>query len=110
MGLLLQGRRVAQFDMEGPSRRRPGDADDRRTELFHELHADREGDLFYFRTARVGPTTVEFYDFATARRKVLFAVQKSFTWGLALSPDGRWLVHGLEDHVSSNLMLIEDLR
>jgi Tol biopolymer transport system component len=57
-----------------------------------------------------GPATVEFYDFATARRKVLFAVQKSFTWGLALSPDGRWLVHGLEDHVSSNLMLIEDLR
>jgi len=57
-----------------------------------------------------GPTTVEFYDFATARRKVLFAVQKPFTWGLALSPDGRWLVHGLEDHVSSNLMLIEDLR
>src|ERR1700733_4813564 len=54
MGLLLQGRRVAQFDMEGPSRRRPGDADDRRTELFHELHADREGDLFYFRRARVG--------------------------------------------------------
>jgi Tol biopolymer transport system component len=57
-----------------------------------------------------GPTTVEFYDFATAKRKVLFAVQKPFTWGLALSPDGRWLVHGLEDHVSSNLMLIEDLR
>jgi Tol biopolymer transport system component/DNA-binding winged helix-turn-helix (wHTH) protein len=57
-----------------------------------------------------GPSTVEFYDFATARRKVLFAVQKPFTWGLALSPDGRWLVHGLEDHVSSNLMLIEDLR
>lgn len=57
-----------------------------------------------------GPATVEFYDFATARRKVLFAVQKPFTWGLALSPDGRWLVHGLEDHVSSNLMLIEDLR
>jgi Tol biopolymer transport system component/DNA-binding winged helix-turn-helix (wHTH) protein len=57
-----------------------------------------------------GPANVEFYDFATARRKVLFAVQKPFTWGLALSPDGRWLVHGLEDHVSSNLMLIEDLR
>ena len=57
-----------------------------------------------------GPATVEFYDFATARRKVLFAVQKPITWGLALSPDGRWLVHGLEDHVSSNLMLIEDLR
>jgi Tol biopolymer transport system component/DNA-binding winged helix-turn-helix (wHTH) protein len=57
-----------------------------------------------------GPATIEFYDFAKSRRKVLFAVQKPFTWGLALSPDGQWLVHGMVDHVSSNLMLIENLR
>ncbi len=57
-----------------------------------------------------GPATIEFYDLGAARRKSLFAVQKQFTWGLALSPDGRWLLHGLVDHVSSNLMLIEDLR
>jgi Tol biopolymer transport system component/DNA-binding winged helix-turn-helix (wHTH) protein len=57
-----------------------------------------------------GPATIEFYDFAASTRTRLVAVQKPFAWGLALSPDGRWLVHGMVDHVSSNLMLIEDLR
>jgi len=54
-----------------------------------------------------GPATIEFYDFATSTRKKLVAVLKPLSWGLALSPDGRWLVHGMVDHVSGNLMLIE---
>ncbi len=57
-----------------------------------------------------GRAAIEFYDFSTSRRTVLAAVEKPFTYGLALSPEGRWLVHGFVDHVSSNLMLVETLR
>ena len=59
---------------------------------------------------KMGPGTIEFYDFETSTRKRLLALEKPFTSGLTLSPDGRWLVHGVLDHVSSNLMLVENVR
>jgi hypothetical protein len=67
----------------------------------------------YFDSGKRGldaPAMIEFYDFATSTRKTLAAVQRPLTWGLALSPDGRWLVHGMVDHLSSTLMLVENLR
>jgi hypothetical protein len=57
-----------------------------------------------------GRAAIEFYDFSTSKRKVLVAVEKSFSYGLALSPDGRWLVHPLVDHASGNLMIVENFR
>ncbi len=57
-----------------------------------------------------GPAAIEFYDFAISKRKVLAPLDKPFTWGLALSPDRQFLVHGLVDHVSSNLMLVDNMR
>ncbi len=55
-------------------------------------------------------TALEFYEFSTSRRKVLTAIEKPFTFGLALSPDGRSLLHGLFDRLSSNLILVENFR
>jgi len=57
-----------------------------------------------------GRAAIEFYDFSTSKRKVLAAIEKSFSYGLALSPDGRWLVHPLVDHASGNLMIVENFR
>jgi Tol biopolymer transport system component/DNA-binding winged helix-turn-helix (wHTH) protein len=57
-----------------------------------------------------GRGAIEFYEFSTSKRKVVAALDKPFTYGLALSPDRRSLLHGLVDHVSSNLMLVENLR
>jgi Tol biopolymer transport system component/DNA-binding winged helix-turn-helix (wHTH) protein len=53
---------------------------------------------------------LEFYEFSTSRRTLVVALDRPFTFGLALSPDQRSLLHGLVDHVSSNLMLVENLR
>jgi eukaryotic-like serine/threonine-protein kinase len=53
---------------------------------------------------------VEFYNHSTNVREVLTVLQKPSSYGLALSPDGRSLIHPLMDHVSSNLMLIEQYR
>ena len=67
----------------------------------------------YFISAAQGQDigfATEFYEFATRRRRVLATTGKSFSWGLALSPDGRSLVYPVVDHVSSNLMLVENFR
>ena len=55
-------------------------------------------------------TAVEFYDFATGKRKILMPLEKPSSYGLALSPDGRSLLHPLVEHVSNNLMLVERYR
>jgi hypothetical protein len=57
-----------------------------------------------------GRGAIELYEFSTSRRKSVVALDNPFTFGLALSPDRRWLLHGLVDHVFSNLMLVENLR
>ena len=57
-----------------------------------------------------GPSAIEFDDFSTSRRMVVTALDKPVTLGLALSPDRRWLIHGLVDHISKNLMLVENFR
>jgi len=53
---------------------------------------------------------IEFFDFATAKRSVVRSLERPFTYGIALSPDQRSLVHGLMDNASSNLMLVENYR
>jgi Tol biopolymer transport system component len=57
-----------------------------------------------------GRSAIEFYEFATGRAKALATMDKSLSWGLALSPDGRFLLHPLVDRASSNLMLVENFR
>jgi dipeptidyl aminopeptidase/acylaminoacyl peptidase len=53
---------------------------------------------------------IEFYDFATSKRKVLAKLEKAISWGIALSPDQRSLVYSLADHAASNLILVENFR
>ena len=57
-----------------------------------------------------GRSAIEFYEFATGRPKALATMDKSLSWGLALSPDGRFLLQPLADRASSNLMLVENFR
>src|SRR5262249_43229400 len=67
----------------------------------------------YFVSGARGPearNAIEFYDFATGKRRALISLDKPIRYGIALSPDYRSLVHGLVDHASSNLMLVENYR
>jgi hypothetical protein len=57
-----------------------------------------------------GRSAIEFYDVTTGRRKALTMIERTFSCGVALSPDGGSLVHPLVDQVSSNLMLVENFR
>ena len=53
------------------------------------------------------PTSIDFFEFATAKRTTLFVVGKQAWVGMALSPDQRSLLYSVIDSAGSNLMLIE---
>ncbi len=67
----------------------------------------------YFLTPKVTPLrTIEFFSFATARTTRITVIKKelSTATGLAVSPDGRWLLLGQNDQTESDIMLMENFR
>jgi len=66
----------------------------------------------YFVNAKTKPTpAIQFYDFASRRRVSVVLLQTVESWsdGLAVSPDNRWLLFPQVEKPQSELMLIEDL-
>jgi Tol biopolymer transport system component len=53
---------------------------------------------------------IEFYDFATHTRKIISSVDKLYSWGIALSPDERYLLYSVVDRASSNLIFVSSFR
>lgn len=54
--------------------------------------------------------TIDFVEYSTGRRTTLAAVPKPFWWGVALSPDQRWLLFPVVESAGSNLMLVDKVR
>jgi hypothetical protein len=78
----------------------------------------------YFVTAE-NPTrpVIEFFDFATGKATEVAALEKpiplfgrlpsgvtEFNAGLAVSPDGRWILYTQLDQGGSDIMLVENFR
>jgi len=55
-------------------------------------------------------TSIDFFEFATGRRKTFLKLGKEHWWGMALSPDQRSLLYSVVDSAGSNLMLVEKFR
>ena len=55
-------------------------------------------------------TSIEFLDFATNHTKRVASVGKPFSGGLALSPDGQWILYTLLDQADTELRLVENFR
>lgn len=68
----------------------------------------------YFVPQEVLPhPAIKFFDFATRRVSHVYTPEKPpFTGpgGLAISPDGRWILYASVDQVNSDIMLLENLR
>lgn len=68
----------------------------------------------YFVPQEVLPRpAIKFFDFATRRVSYVYTPEKlPFTGpgGLAVSPDDRWILYAPVDQVSSDIMLLENLR
>ena len=52
-------------------------------------------------------TSIDFYEFSTGRRTAVTKVGKPWWYGIALSPDSRWLLVAPVDRDGSDLMLVD---
>jgi hypothetical protein len=55
-------------------------------------------------------TSIDFVDFGTARRTTLATIGKRWSFGIALSPDERWLLFPVTDREGRDLMLVDYVR
>ena len=53
---------------------------------------------------------LQFFSIATGKIKTIAALEKTVGCGLAVSPDGRWILYTQEDQIGSDLMLVENFR
>jgi Tol biopolymer transport system component/DNA-binding winged helix-turn-helix (wHTH) protein len=54
------------------------------------------------------PKSVRYFDLATRRLRPVFSVEKNFSSGFSVSPDGRWLLYSQVDEANSDIMLVEN--
>lgn len=72
-----------------------------------------ETGLYFFKEDVQASPTVNFFDFATGQTTLVAVLQKGtqlINPGVAVSPDGRWLLYTQVDQQGSNIMLMEDAR
>ena len=68
------------------------------------------GIYFTPRRGANGESSVRYLDFATGAIRTLMPIEKTIDLGLAVSPDGRYVLWSQTDHQGSDLMLIENFR
>ena len=65
----------------------------------------------YFVNFQASPhQTIEFFSFATSRTTQIGVIEKSFSNGFSVSPDGRWILWSQIDRSESDIMLMENFR
>ena len=70
----------------------------------------REGIYFIDQASHIAKQRLAFFSFATGRTTTLAQIPKPVELGLAVSPDEREVLYSQVDHVSSELMLVENFR
>ena len=53
---------------------------------------------------------IEFFDFATRRASRVTEIKTPNNPGLAISPDGRWILYAQVDRTDGDIMLVENFR
>ncbi|MCI0490811.1 MAG: DPP IV N-terminal domain-containing protein [Blastocatellia bacterium] len=81
------------------------------------LKADNSGNwvvidrgIYFIDTDAAGNSAIEFFDFATRRTSRVAAIKTPNNPGLALSPDGRWILYAQVDRADGDIMLAEKFR
>ena len=65
----------------------------------------------YFVNLQASPhPTIEFFNFTTSRTTQIATLEKTFTNGFCVSPDGRWILWSQADRSESDIMLMENFR
>ncbi|MGH9834010.1 MAG: TolB family protein [Blastocatellia bacterium] len=71
-----------------------------------------EKGIYFTATETPDHPLIEFFSFATSKVKTVATLEKTVypISGLAVSPDGRWLIWPQLDRVGSDIMLMENFR
>ena len=77
-------------------------------ELFRYNYA-LTADGVYYSTVST-PAAIEFLDFASGKKTTIHTLAKPVDLGLAVSPDGRYLLFAQNDLSGSDLVLVENFR
>jgi Tol biopolymer transport system component/DNA-binding winged helix-turn-helix (wHTH) protein len=65
----------------------------------------------YFATAETpSEPRIEFFNFATGKLTPITTIDKPFSSGLSISPDGRWLIYAQVDRTGRDIVLMENFR
>jgi hypothetical protein len=56
------------------------------------------------------PGSLRFFDFVTRQIRPIFEVDKDFSDGLSVSPDGRWIIYSQRGEESGDIMLVDHFR
>lgn len=56
------------------------------------------------------PRSLRYFDLATKKVRQIFEIEKDFSYGLSVSPDGRWILYSQVDERKSELMLVDHFR
>jgi Tol biopolymer transport system component len=55
-------------------------------------------------------SSIQFFSFPTGKIKPIATIERTAGFGLAVSPDGRWILYTQVDQQGSDLMLVENFR
>jgi Tol biopolymer transport system component/DNA-binding winged helix-turn-helix (wHTH) protein len=53
------------------------------------------------------PSSLRYFDFATRQIRLIFEMDKDFSDGLSISPDGRWILYSQNTDISGDIMLVD---
>ncbi|MHC4540085.1 MAG: protein kinase domain-containing protein [Planctomycetota bacterium] len=66
--------------------------------------------IYFVNATEPSSPIIEFFDFATNQVRSIATLEKPTIVGLAVSPDGRWILYTQIDRADSDIMLVENFR
>jgi Tol biopolymer transport system component len=66
--------------------------------------------VYFVNATEPSKPAIEFFDFATSKVRSIATLEKPTIFGLAVSPDGRWILYTQADRRDSDIMLAENFR
>jgi Tol biopolymer transport system component len=66
--------------------------------------------VYFVNSTEPSSPAIEFFDFATSQVRPIARLEKPTIAGLAVSPDGRWILYTQVDRQENDIMLVENFR
>jgi hypothetical protein len=64
--------------------------------------------IYFIPAPREGRFAIHFLSFSSGKTSQLASITKPVGWGFSVSPDERWILYDQTDHLTSDLMLVEN--